>query len=42
MFIRAERTGNWNLHIGSCPEFVERVNSGHCNYAKSARMYNQE
>ena len=42
MFIRAERTSNWNLHLIS----VERMlplfaATGHIHYAKSARLYLQ-
>ena len=42
LFIRAERTGNWNLHLIA----VERMlnvfaATGHVHYAKSARLYLQ-
>ena len=42
LFIRASRTGNWNLHL----EFVRWMldlfaASGHIHYAKSARLYLQ-
>lgn len=42
LFIRAERTGNWNLHLlvveGMLNLFAA---TGHINYAKSSRLYLQ-
>ena len=42
LFIRAERTGDWNLHLkateGMLPYFAA---AGHNNYAKCARLYLQ-
>ena len=41
-FIRAERTGNWHLHLVSTSQMLNRfATKGHVNYAKSARMYLQ-
>ena len=39
-FIRAERTGNWNLHVVTVVQMLNLfAASGHINYAKSARLY---
>src|SRR6218665_3713190 len=41
-FIRAERTGNWNLHLISvCNMLNLFAATGHNNYAKSGRLYLQ-
>ena len=41
-FIRAERTGNWHLHLISTSQILHLFGAiGHVNYAKSARMYLQ-
>ena len=43
LFIRAERTGNWNLHIVSVSRMINLfAATGHINYAKSARVYLQK
>ena len=42
MFIRAERTGNWNLHLVLLERMLNLLAAtGHNNYAKSARLYLQ-
>jgi len=42
-FIRAERTGNWYLHIQSVAKMVNLfAGTGHINYAKCARLYLQQ
>ena len=44
LFIRAERVGNWNMHIiavGRRPMLNLFAATGHFNYAKRARMYLQ-
>ena len=41
-FIRAERTGNWKLHINCVREIIPHFHAaGHLPYAKSARLYLQ-
>ncbi len=41
-FIRAERTGNWNLHLQAVSEMLPYLAaSGHNNYTKSALIYLQ-
>ena len=41
-FIRAERTGNWNLHVVTVGQMLNLfAATGHINYAKSARFYVQ-
>ncbi|CAH0746943.1 unnamed protein product [Bemisia tabaci] len=43
MFIRAERTGNWPLHMACIEKMLPFFHaSGHLNYAKSAHLYLQE
>lgn len=42
LFIRAERTGNWNLHLVAVEEMLNLfAATGHINYAKSSRLYLQ-
>jgi len=42
-FIRAERTGNWNLHLKTVAEMLPFfAAAGHNNYAKSCHIYLQE
>ena len=42
-FIRAERTGNWSLHLQSVGKMLNLfAATGHVHYAKSARMYLQQ
>ena len=42
MFIRAERTGNWCLHLVAVGKMLNLfAATGHINYAKSARLYLQ-
>ena len=42
LFIRAERTGNWNLHLVATEKMLCLfAATGHNNYAKSARLYLQ-
>ena len=42
LFIRAERTGNWNLHLVAVGEMMNLfAATGHINYAKSSRLYLQ-
>ena len=42
LFIRAERTGNWNLHLISVSRMINLfAATGHINYAKSSRLYLQ-
>jgi hypothetical protein len=42
-YIRAERTGNWNLHLQAIQEMLPyRAASGHNLYTKSARLYVQQ
>ena len=42
VFIRAERTGDWNLHLTAITEMLNLfAATGHINYAKSARLYLQ-
>ena len=42
-FLRAERTGNWKLHIQTVREMIPLFHAaGHLAYAKSARLYVQE
>ena len=41
-FIRAERTGNWELHLQSVKSMLNLfAATGHIHYAKSARLYLQ-
>lgn len=41
-FIRAERTGNWKMHLHCISEMLPYFHSaGHFNYAKSAHLYLQ-
>ena len=42
IFIRAERTGNWNLHLTAVSQMLNLFSAtGHINYAKSGRLYLQ-
>ena len=42
LFIRAERTGNWNLHLVSVGKMINLfAATAHINYAKSSRFYLQ-
>ena len=42
-FIRAERTGDWKLHLSCVKEMIPHFHSaGHLPYAKSARLYLQQ
>ena len=42
LFIRAERTGNWNLHLIGVGKMMNLfAATGHINYAKSSRLYLQ-
>lgn len=42
LFIRAERTGNWSLHLLAVTKMLNLfAATGHINYAKSARFYVQ-
>jgi len=42
LFIRAERTGNWNLHLVAVERMLNLfAATGHVHYAKSARLYLQ-
>jgi hypothetical protein len=42
-FIRAERTGDWNLHLTALSEMIPLfAATGHNNYAKSGRLYLQQ
>ena len=42
-FLKAERTGNWNLHLKSLSEMLPYLAaSGHNHYTKSVRLYLQE
>ena len=42
-FIAAERTSNWELHLGTVSRMLNLfAATGHNNYAKSARLYLQE
>jgi hypothetical protein len=42
LFIRAERTGNWNLHLVALSKMINVfAASGHIHYAKSARIHLQ-
>ena len=42
LFIRAERTGDWNLHLIAVTQMLNLfAATGHINYAKSARLYLQ-
>ena len=42
MFIRAERTGNWNMHLNAAQKMLNLfAATGHMNYAKSTRLYLQ-
>ena len=42
LFIRAERTGNWSLHLVAVTKMLNLfAATGHINYAKSARFYLQ-
>lgn len=43
LFIKAERTGDWNLHLNTIEEMLPFFHaSGHFNYALSAQLYLQE
>lgn len=43
MFIRAERTGDWHLHLNCISRMLNLfAATGHTNYAKSARLYLQQ
>jgi len=42
MFIKAERTGNWRLHLQALSEMLSSLAAaGHNLYAKSVRLYLQ-
>ena len=42
LFIRAERTGNWSLHLVAVSKMINLfAATGHINYAKSARIHLQ-
>lgn len=42
-FIRAERTGDWKLHLHSVSDMIPYFHAaGHLNYAKSAHLYYQD
>lgn len=42
LFIRAERTGNWELHLVALSKMINLfAATGHINYAKSARLHLQ-
>ena len=42
LFIRAERTGNWNLHLIAVEKMLNLfAATGHIHYAKSSRLYLQ-
>ena len=42
LFIRAEITGNWNLHLEAVNRMINIfAATGHIHYAKSARLYLQ-
>ena len=42
LFIQAERTGDWNLHLVSVSKMINLfAATGHINYAKSSRLYLQ-
>jgi hypothetical protein len=42
-FIRAERTGNWFLHLDGVRKMISLfAATGHIHYAKSARLYLQQ
>ena len=42
-FIRAERTGNWKLHLPSVRKMLNMfAATGHMHYVKSARLYLQQ
>ena len=42
LFIRAERTGNWNLHLVSIGKMINLfAATAHINYAKSSRLHLQ-
>ena len=39
-FLRAERSGDWNLHLATIRQMVHLfAATGHTNYAKCARLY---
>jgi len=43
MFIRAERCGNWDLHLFCVRQMLPLLHaSGHLNYAKSTHLYIQQ
>ena len=43
LFIFAERTGNWELHLSAVRKMINLfAATGHMNYAKSARLYLQK
>jgi len=42
LFIQAERTGNWNLHLVALSHMINIfAATGHINYTKSARLHLQ-
>ena len=42
-FIRAERTGDWKLHLSCVREMIPHFHAaGHLPYAKSSRLYLQQ
>jgi hypothetical protein len=42
-YIRADRTGDWNLHLQATMEMLPFfAASGHNNYTKSCRLYLQD
>ena len=42
MFIRAERTGNWNMHLNAAQKMLNLfAATGHMNYAKNTQLYLQ-
>ena len=42
VFIRAERLGNWNLHLITVANMINLfAATGHINYAESSRLYLQ-
>ena len=43
LFVLAERTSNWELHLHAVTEMLNFfASTGHINYANSARLYVQE
>lgn len=42
-FLRAERTGNWELHLNTIRHMIPHLHAaGHLSYAKSTRLYLQQ